>query len=1079
VQFGGMAISGTPSTTTVSVLSGWNLLGNGSSAKVNPAASFGDGSKVSSVWKWVASKANWAFYAPTQADGGVAYAASNGYDFLTSIEGGEGFWVNAKAAFTATVPTGAGIESLTLKGLTTGWSLIATGDNKAPSAFNAALSPTPPSAGTVPVNFTSLWAWDAALAKWYFYAPGLEASGGLAAFNHKAGYLDFGSRTLNSSTGFWVNQPVVSASSTIGSEGGALDAGHLKVSIPPAAVSQPMTVSVSQTLGDTKFPSLSDAFKITLQNASGTSFGLADFAKEVQLEFHLNATVPSGSSSKLFLMISSAQGFSLIPADSLGSTARATLPAVQLANGLSKQSTSGHNAGIQSQANATTTISPTYEVKIVSANSNETDHFVFYYQDSDNSTLISGVKANLEDAYKRLADFGFSWTAYGNCRFDKNTFTPYKIPVYFTDLGGVDPITYGQYGGSGFYSPCTYYWSKYIQMNTNSNALGDPLKAKGFTAHELFHFLQAIYVHSATDFRWIDEASSVWLQTTVANPTSAGQCFSDTWKGYNFTAKGLFNPFNSALGYTEDIDQQHGYATAAFLLYADAKSYFNIHKLWMDLYYSKGEVQAFKSSMSKDLGSVWSEFSEDFYSGKDLSYIKGGLCANAPGLVLVDIDGLIAKEKFTSLPFGFKRSIDLYEFSSKPYFLQYSNTLSVTTDVTFQIKNLIANQSAKIYTYSVTGGPTKLGEITKDSTTLTTKGLELKGKLISIILIDTNIPTSASPSQTTSIVSSTGGRNSTVEVNVFSVPTISSIDPTSALPNKTVTIVGTGFGASQGTSQVTFNGVVATATSWSNTLITVNIPAGATKGDVVVTVGGMASNGIPFIPLVATVPLSCSGLDITIGAGNGLKPISTANPTVAGISSTCDFVYESACPSGAMNDILASIDFSKGYVMGVCANDSCVYQGPHNSMSLGWNGSVWETSEQYQCTGSGTYPTAPAQCLAPKTYTKQWDCKNSSYSIAAQRETDVWLRVTIKKPSCTFTVTPSQQTATTGTIAVTASANTCAWTATSSAAWITVTAGSSGVGNGTASFTLERNLTGVPRNGTIVIAGTSVGISQP
>ena len=76
---------------------GWNLAGGGSSLIV--AATFGNAANVSTVWKWNSSAGKWAFYTPSLADGGASYAASHGYDFLTTIDGGEGYWVNAKQAF--------------------------------------------------------------------------------------------------------------------------------------------------------------------------------------------------------------------------------------------------------------------------------------------------------------------------------------------------------------------------------------------------------------------------------------------------------------------------------------------------------------------------------------------------------------------------------------------------------------------------------------------------------------------------------------------------------------------------------------------------------------------------------------------------------------------------------------------------------------------------------------------------------------------------------------------------------------------------------------------------------------------
>jgi len=61
-----------------------------------------------------------------------------------------------------------------------------------------------------------------------------------------------------------------------------------------------------------------------------------------------------------------------------------------------------------------------------------------------------------------------------------------------------------------------------------------------------------------------------------------------------------------------------------------------------------------------------------------------------------------------------------------------------------------------------------------------------------------------------------------------------------------VTIAGVNFGGTQGTSTVTFNGAPATPTSWSATSIVAPVPGGATTGNVVVTVGGVASNGVSF-----------------------------------------------------------------------------------------------------------------------------------------------------------------------------------------------------------------------------------------
>ena len=84
-----------------------------------------------------------------------------------------------------------------------------------------------------------------------------------------------------------------------------------------------------------------------------------------------------------------------------------------------------------------------------------------------------------------------------------------------------------------------------------------------------------------------------------------------------------------------------------------------------------------------------------------------------------------------------------------------------------------------------------------------------------------------------------------------------------------MTITGTNFGATQGTSTVTFNGTAATPTSWSATSIVVPVPTGATTGNVVVTVGGVASNGVSFTVTAASADYHQSDADLGSGGDVG------------------------------------------------------------------------------------------------------------------------------------------------------------------------------------------------------------------
>ena len=228
----------TPPTTpgTLSLVQGWNLVGNSMEAPMAVAANFNDATKVTTIWKWVTSGSTpgivypaWAFYSPVQADGGQAYAASKGYDFLTTIQAGEGFWVNAKTPFTAALPTGAAVQPSSFMpalaspptvggthALVRGWNLIATGANPTPTQLNAAIATsasTPPAAGQISTNLTTLWAWNASAPGWYFWAPGLVNNGTLGSYLSTKGYFDFATLpgttagTLSPTTGAWVNVP--------------------------------------------------------------------------------------------------------------------------------------------------------------------------------------------------------------------------------------------------------------------------------------------------------------------------------------------------------------------------------------------------------------------------------------------------------------------------------------------------------------------------------------------------------------------------------------------------------------------------------------------------------------------------------------------------------------------------------------------------------------------------------------------------------------------------------------------------------------------------------------------------------
>lgn len=76
------------------------------------------------------------------------------------------------------------------------------------------------------------------------------------------------------------------------------------------------------------------------------------------------------------------------------------------------------------------------------------------------------------------------------------------------------------------------------------------------------------------------------------------------------------------------------------------------------------------------------------------------------------------------------------------------------------------------------------------------------------------------------------GNNSNQKSFVI-LPHIDSLSSTSGQTGSSTTLNGTNFGGSQSTGSVTVNGVTASISSWSNTAVTITIPANAIDGDVV------------------------------------------------------------------------------------------------------------------------------------------------------------------------------------------------------------------------------------------------------
>jgi YD repeat-containing protein len=170
------------------------------------------------------------------------------------------------------------------------------------------------------------------------------------------------------------------------------------------------------------------------------------------------------------------------------------------------------------------------------------------------------------------------------------------------------------------------------------------------------------------------------------------------------------------------------------------------------------------------------------------------------------------------------------------------------------------------------------------------------------------VPAGATASGTVAITKA--GATSNYDFTVVPRPAITLVVPTSGASGTPITITGTDFGATPGSVRsgvITFNGFLASPTTWSDTSITVPVPAGATTGPLIVTVGADASNVVAFVvPVIPTIhSLSAdagavgTGLAIT-GVNLGTTPGTlTFNGTAATVTTWTDTFLVTTVPVGA------------------------------------------------------------------------------------------------------------------------------------------------------------------------------------
>jgi RHS repeat-associated protein len=192
-----------------------------------------------------------------------------------------------------------------------------------------------------------------------------------------------------------------------------------------------------------------------------------------------------------------------------------------------------------------------------------------------------------------------------------------------------------------------------------------------------------------------------------------------------------------------------------------------------------------------------------------------------------------------------------------------------------------------------------------------------------------------------------------VSFTILPTPSITSVSPTSGTVGSLVTISGANFGASQGSGTVTFNGTIASVSSWSASSISVSVPSGASTGNVIVFASGVNSNGAPFT--VENVPQGWVDGDVGPGgamgsasysndaftvksAGNGVGAYNGNNATIDGFH----FVYQQLSGDGSIAARITSLQGGWAVQAGVMIRETLDQSSANEFLSVDQTASLSE-----------------------------------------------------------------------------------------------------------------------------------------
>ena len=280
-------------------------------------------------------------------------------------------------------------------------------------------------------------------------------------------------------------------------------------------------------------------------------------------------------------------------------------------------------------------------------------------------------------------------------------------------------------------------------------------------------------------------------------------------------------------------------------------------------------------------------------------------------------------------------------------------------------------------------------------------------------------------------------------------------NPNTAIRAGTLTIGGQTFTVNQAAAACTYS-IAPTAAHYSDVSGTGSITVTAGAGCAWTAVANDA-----FITINSGTPGSGNG---TVGytvAANVTTTSRTGTITVAGLTFTVTQDGTSPCNYGITPSSASYTSIGGSSSVAVTANAGCTWSAS--------SAASWVTISTASGSGNGTVPYTVATNTSSIS-------RNGTLTIAGNPFTITQTGVT-----CTYSIAPTTAAYTyvggSGSVTITSAVG-CAWNSSSDSAWLTVTSGSSGTGNGTLGYTVAATTSPASRTGRLTIAGRLLSVTQ-